>query len=142
MVTGIETAGLVLAAFPIVVEGLKYYISCARKVKEISRHRDVLRQFMRDIKTEMTIFEDTWYQLTGCDPFQVKAGKLPDSWVPTLPAHLRSNSIDSIEIVCEGMKDVLEGLQQKFQKYEQKEVSIRVIAIGVTGGIDGLCDQG
>ncbi|KAF8417858.1 hypothetical protein EV426DRAFT_352996 [Tirmania nivea] len=121
MVTGIETAGLVLGTFPIVIEGLKYYINCARKVKEIFRHKDDLRQFMRDIKTEMTIFEDTWYQLTGCDPFQVKAGKLPDSWVPNLPAHLRSNSIDSIETVCEGMKDVLEELQQKFQKYEQKE---------------------
>jgi len=122
MVTGIETAGLVLGAFPIVIEGLKYYISCARKVKEISRHKSVLRQFLRDIKTEMTIFEDTWYQLTGCDPFRVKAGKLPDSWAPKLPAHLRPNSIDSIEIVCEGMRGVLEELQQKFQKYEQKEV--------------------
>ena len=122
MVTGVETAGLVLGAFPIVIEGLEYYISCARKVKEISHHKDVLRQFMRDIKTEMTIFEDTWYQLTGYDPFQVQAGKLLDSWAPKFPTHLRSNSIESIEIVCQGMKDVLEGLQQKFQKYEQKEV--------------------
>jgi len=114
MVTGIETAGLVLAAFPVVLEGLKYYIDCTKQVKDIRRHRVVLNRFMRDIKTEMTIFEDTWNRFTGY--------KLPDGGVPKLPTHLHTNLIDSIENVCQGMKDVLEILQQKLQKYEQTEV--------------------
>ena len=38
MVTGVETAGLVLGAFPIVIEGLKFYTSGVRTIKDIKEH--------------------------------------------------------------------------------------------------------
>ena len=63
VVTGIETAGLVLGAFPLVIEGLKVYIKGVSTMKDMKRYESILGQFKRDIEMESTHFEDTCYQL-------------------------------------------------------------------------------
>lgn len=63
MVTGIETAGLVLGAFPLVIEGLKMYVQGVSTMRDMKRYEFILGQFKRDIEMESTHFEDTCYQL-------------------------------------------------------------------------------
>jgi len=122
MVTGIEAAGLVLGAFPIVIDGLRYYIDSVKKAKQAACHKYVLPRFIRDIETGMTIFVDTWYHLTGYYPPQVTAGGLPEACIPKLPTHLRPKSIASMCTVCENMLGVLEELRKKLEKYKKSEV--------------------
>jgi len=59
MVTGIETAGLVLGAFPLVIEGLKVYASGGRTIQGYR----LLHQFCRDLEIEQVKFENTCYLL-------------------------------------------------------------------------------
>lgn len=65
MVTGLETAGLVLGAFPIVIEGLRIYVEGIRTIKTMLQHELILTQFCRDLAMEQTKFEDICYQLLG-----------------------------------------------------------------------------
>ena len=55
MVTGIEAAGLALGLFPIVLEGITFYISSAGKVIELIRHKHTLDRFMTDLEVEKEI---------------------------------------------------------------------------------------
>lgn len=69
-----------------------YFISLAQ-LKEILLHRHSFRPFMRELKTEMAIFENTCCQLTECDSVQVNAVKLQPRqhhYVPKLQT--RNNS--------------------------------------------------
>ena len=59
MVTGIETAGLVLAIFPLVIEGMKVYASGARTIKDMKRHEMILAQYGRALSVELVKFENT-----------------------------------------------------------------------------------
>ena len=125
MVTGIEAAGLVLGAFPLLLQGLNYYISSAGKVKELWNHRDTLKQFTRDIRTEMTIFKNSWsrlQQMVGGDPDADIGDML--CWSDKLKSHLDRESITSIGDTCEGLNEILDALVQKFEKYERTKVRI------------------
>lgn len=59
MVTGIETAGLALAVFPIVVSGLQFYADGARTIKAMWRPEMALKSLIRDIGMEKCKFENT-----------------------------------------------------------------------------------
>ena len=68
MVTGVETAGILLAVFPLCIELIKLYASGAETLGEILRHHHrVLRQFQRELDMEfckfynclLDLFEDT-----------------------------------------------------------------------------------
>jgi len=59
MVTGIETAGLALAIFPLVVRGLAFYLDAAQKVKEIYKYEGVLKRLVRELEMERSKFENT-----------------------------------------------------------------------------------
>ena len=63
MVTGIETAGLVLGAFPLVIEGMKVYANGARTMKNMMEYERVLKQYRREISMEQGHFEDMCYNL-------------------------------------------------------------------------------
>jgi len=58
MVTGIESAGLVLAAFPLAMEGLRIYANGARTVKNMMRHELILTQFCGELTMEQTKYGD------------------------------------------------------------------------------------
>ena len=59
MVTGVETAGLVLAAFPIIVKGLTSYIDGLQKIDQWRMYRRELEGYSRRIKTQKTIYINT-----------------------------------------------------------------------------------
>lgn len=59
MVTGIETAGLALAAFPLIIEGLKFYASGYKTIGELRNYQKVLNKLVRELKLENTKFENT-----------------------------------------------------------------------------------
>lgn len=72
MVTGIETAGILLGVFPLCIELIKLYVRGAETLGEILRHHRVLQRFQRELNMEsckfynslLNLFEDT---LTGQD---------------------------------------------------------------------------
>ena len=63
MVTGIETAGLVLAVFPIIVEGLKVYLDGISSIKKYWQFIAVLKRLIRDLLVEEVKFSNTCTEL-------------------------------------------------------------------------------
>ncbi|KAF8454293.1 hypothetical protein BDZ91DRAFT_747764 [Kalaharituber pfeilii] len=67
MLTGVETAGIVLAVFPLCIELVKLYASGAGTIYEMRHHHKVLREFHRELEMEsckfynclLNLFEDT-----------------------------------------------------------------------------------
>jgi len=63
MVTGIETAGLVLGAFPLAIEGIKAYSDGMKTVKDMKNYEQILRQFARELKVERCKYDNTFLGL-------------------------------------------------------------------------------
>ena len=63
MITGVETAGLILAVFPIVVEGLKTWREGADSLKAWRKTRQTLRQYVMKAENQRVIFENTIEEL-------------------------------------------------------------------------------
>ncbi|KAF9894920.1 hypothetical protein FE257_004542 [Aspergillus nanangensis] len=59
MATGFEIVGVVLAAFPIVVEGLKFYAEEKGVIKSILKYQHVLKRMIRDLTREHTSFHNS-----------------------------------------------------------------------------------
>ena len=58
MVTGVETAGLVLAAFPLVVAAIQQYRKGLEPLKDWWRYRTKFLEFAGNISTQRLIFEE------------------------------------------------------------------------------------
>ena len=63
MVTGVETAGLVLATFPLVVEGLSHYVKGLQKIRSWRKFRLLLENYARQVKNQQVWYLDTLEQL-------------------------------------------------------------------------------
>jgi hypothetical protein len=63
MVTGVETAGLILAAFPLLVSGLTAYSKGVSTIRDWHGYRRILRQYARDIEGERVAFLNTLEEL-------------------------------------------------------------------------------
>ncbi len=63
MVTGVETAGLVLAVFPLVVEGLKTYLKGVESIKRWWKYVSVLKHLIRLLRMEEAKFSNTCTEL-------------------------------------------------------------------------------
>jgi hypothetical protein len=63
MVTGVETAGLVLAVFPVVVEGLKAYLEGIESIKRWWKYVSVLKHLIRVLRMEEAKFSNTCTEL-------------------------------------------------------------------------------
>jgi hypothetical protein len=59
MVTGIETAGLVLGAFPLLLQGVGVYLEGSKKAVGLWRWRRPLRMLIREFTVEYAIFSMT-----------------------------------------------------------------------------------
>lgn len=59
MVTGVETAGLVLAIFPLAIEGLKFYLKGLESIKRWWRYAAAVRQLLRALTMEKVKFEES-----------------------------------------------------------------------------------
>lgn len=144
MATGFEAAGLALALFPFVLEGIAIYQSSAERVAEIIRHKRTLTKFRRDLETEKAIFENTWYKL------RIRAGVLvepnvTESYGPEynvqrssrlvravygpeivkavlscLPPHTADSFLDG----CQELTTILTELSERLDKYNQDMVAM------------------
>ena len=63
MVTGIETAGLVLAAFPIVVHGLSRYVEGVETIRYWRRFRRQVADYARKLENQRIRYLDTLEEL-------------------------------------------------------------------------------
>ena len=63
MVTGIETAGLVLATFPIVVDGLSRFAEGVETMKSWRRYRRELATYVRTLEVQQIFYQDTIEEL-------------------------------------------------------------------------------
>ena len=59
MVTGIETAGLVLGAFPLAIEAIKMYCDGVHTVKDMVKYQEILSMFEYEIAVEDFFFRQT-----------------------------------------------------------------------------------
>ncbi|KAF8247101.1 hypothetical protein K440DRAFT_644130 [Wilcoxina mikolae CBS 423.85] len=58
MPTGFEVAGLALAIFPILVQGLGFYVDGAQKIKDLRDHKHILNRLVVDLTVERVCFEE------------------------------------------------------------------------------------
>lgn len=65
MATGVETAGLVLAVFPLVVKGMQYYAEGLQTIQFWRRYRRELQNHARRIKTQWVRYLNTIELLFG-----------------------------------------------------------------------------
>ena len=56
MVTGVETAGLVLAAFPLIVDGLSHYVDGARTIRRFFKFQETLDVYFIKLTTQESLF--------------------------------------------------------------------------------------
>ncbi|CAG8112686.1 unnamed protein product [Penicillium salamii] len=59
MITGIEAAGLALAIFPILIEGLKFYADEKGVVKDFFHYQKLLKRIERDLSREKVLFHNS-----------------------------------------------------------------------------------
>lgn len=62
MASGFEAVGLVLAIFPILVEGRKLYKENKSRVRDFIGYRHVLKQIVRGLSREQTRFHNSSYR--------------------------------------------------------------------------------
>ena len=58
-----ETAGLVLAIFPLAIEGVRFYLRGLESIKRWWRHARVLRELLRALEMEKVKFEESCEEL-------------------------------------------------------------------------------
>lgn len=120
MVTGIEAAGLVLGLFPIVIQGIQFYISSAEEFKEMWHHKRTLDKFRRELEMEESIFDNIWSRLMS------RAGA-PRSDTEGILSCLPPNAGKSFAYGCQELYTILSGVAEKFEKYKQDKVGLDYI---------------
>ena len=120
MVTGIEAAGLALGLFPIVLEGITFYISAAGKVIELIRHKRTLDQFMTDLEVEKAIYDNIWRTLGSRVDMEIEPSvETPRETINKVLSCLNLDTQKSFVNSCKELDGILIKLRNKFQKYEQ-----------------------
>jgi hypothetical protein len=80
MVTGLETAGLILAAFPLLVHGLTAYSKGVNTIRDWRGYRRILRQYARDLEGERVVYLNTLEELfIGIAPSEEELKQLIDN---------------------------------------------------------------
>lgn len=122
MVTGIEAAGLGLAIFPLVIEGLKSYSNGARTIKDIWRSQVTLKSLIRELKMEKCKFDNTLAPLLEGVVLDQANPNDPDGklwrtevFQNTLKSRLRP---DTVEVYIESMEDLHSALESLTNKFE------------------------
>lgn len=123
MATGVETAGLVLATFPIVVICLKHYVEGVETVKRWHHYRQELTRYARKLETERILYLDMTVELLGdlVDPEDLRAMLLDPASIilwqkPEYKNALQTRlgtSYDNYVARAEDMLATLESIKQR-----------------------------
>lgn len=133
MITGVEAAGLAFGLYPIVIDGIDFFISVIQEFNRARHYKRTLGKFKREIGVEKTKFENTWYLLVD-RANTVSAGVLNvhsmepsqqnlEMVLPYLPKRVEVSTID----VFVELHDILSDLKEELKKYTQDGVSIDYI---------------
>ena len=127
MVTGVESAGLVLAAFALIIQGTQVYANCARTIKGMKRQQMILAQYSRALSVEQVKFENTCENLLA-DIVSLEHSTLRDlinnpggpEWRKSdfetkLSSRLRPASANQFVQAAEELKQRLEDLGEYFE---------------------------
>lgn len=142
MVTGIETASLALAIFPLVIEGLKSYSNGARTIKDMWRSQVTLKSLIRELRMEKCKFENTLTSLlegvASDQPNLLFLMNDPEckfwctkDFQETLKSRLRP---DMVEVYIEAMEELysaLESLTNKFALGSEVYMSFALFALSI-----------
>jgi hypothetical protein len=149
MLTGIEIAGLVLGAFPLAVEGIKFYANGARTMNEMRHHRHVLDEFIRELDMERIKFVDTCYDLfedtvTGDELSSLIDDPGGECWKDEsfqrkLEVRLRHHCVPHFVQAVRTLKEVLDELNERFCVDEKKVRLSPVTASSVQYSAEILC---
>ncbi|KAI5806084.1 hypothetical protein EDC01DRAFT_626183 [Geopyxis carbonaria] len=137
MVTGIETAGLVLAAFPLIVKALSSYAEGCGKIQEMFQHHTELRKFAVELKTEYTKFHNTCQNLLEDIVSPEESDELLNPKTPErgtelwssndlrkqLETKLRKRTVEAFLNSVFGLEEVLKELYQRFPTQDGKKGS-------------------
>jgi hypothetical protein len=63
--SGIEVAGLVLGAFPLVISGLKFYLEGISTITRYARYKEGIKNLLMAIECEHRILQNTCEKLLG-----------------------------------------------------------------------------
>ena len=134
MVTGVETVGLILGAFPLAVKCVKFYINGVQTIRDLRHHRHVLDEFVRDLEVEeckfknifFMLFEDvvTPEELTSVMRDPGETLRINPAFRTTLNSRLRQHSIDPFIRTAEALKAALDGLQGRFDNTEVRHHAV------------------
>ena len=123
MVTGVETAGLVLAGFPLAMNGLGYMIKGVQAADFWRQHRRELKNYSRTLETQRIWYLDTLEQLfDGITEADEEVGELlrdprrASWWKPQYEKRLRirlGRSYDQYFDILEHMVETLEDMQEE-----------------------------
>lgn len=125
MVTGIEAAGLALGLFPIVLEGITFYISSAGKVIELIRHKRTLDRFMTTLEVEKVIYDNIWRELGSRVDMEIEPNMVtPPETINKVLSCLNPDTRKSFVNSCKELDEILIKLKNKFEKYEENVVGM------------------
>ena len=125
MVTGIEAAGLALGIFPLVIEGIKFYINFAKKAKQLKHHKHTLDKFRREIVMEKSKFDNTWCTLASRAGVYIEPNmKPPLTTTERVLSCLPEHAVESFIGGCQELNTIMGQLREKFRKYEQNSVGM------------------
>ena len=133
MATGVESAGIALGLFPLVIEGIKFYISSAEKVTEMKHHKRTLDRFRRELVMEKSKLDNILYALVSragvpIAPDMELSPKIMEQALSSLsgqPPYIVTSFVSS----CQELITILRELSEKFQKYEQNRVGMNNILV-------------
>ncbi|OGE47224.1 hypothetical protein PENARI_c054G09299 [Penicillium arizonense] len=124
MASGFEVIGLALAVFPVLVEGLKFYMEKKGRVRDFIRYRHVLKRIIRDLSREQISFRNSSqrfledvsmiYGLSPNDIHEMMRDPQDNRWRKEIPFQgddLKERSVAVYLETVEDMNEALKGIQ-------------------------------
>ena len=134
MLTGAEVVGVVLGAFPLAVEFIKFYADGARTMQDMRHHQHALKQFVRELDMESCKFANTCEDLfegvvTPEGVSNLGTRSKQDLWSnkavqAKMTARLRPRSIKRFKMAVEALNATLNDLTEKFVVDERKVATL------------------
>jgi hypothetical protein len=116
MVTGIDTAGLILGSIPLIIEGLKIYQKGIKSVKRSVKYDVSLRKLIRRVEGQKLSFEDNLQKLlSGANSKSEDHIELGDDFWTEFSAGVVNQAVK--EYLGERKQQYFHNLLDEFERY-------------------------
>ncbi|KAA8901720.1 hypothetical protein FN846DRAFT_908903 [Sphaerosporella brunnea] len=129
MVTGIEAAGLALAIFPVIVQGVSFYVDGTRKIRDVMDHRRKAKKLLRRLEMEKVKFENTCEFFLDITTEEMASLVDGVDWEKTIHERLPDKEarvfLDAESELAEHLKELRDGLglNEEYIRLSQEERS-------------------